>query len=426
MSCSSKASKFGRLAAKVSGGIGQLSSQRAFYAGLALAGGGVVAAGLVTAACRLSRPVVGHAPLRSQDLPQLAPLATVQPTTPASGNTCATCSAAPQNKPGPWYRLGEQLYCRDCARQAADSAGVDLALPESKLNSAVTERPPVSRGLTPASQPLSPERRVATKLLDSRVRVRLGDSRDGPIWRVVDNATVVVDKRGFDTGLAITPLLKQTSDGTVTEALDRWRLTHIASGKALGGIYGSREEAQAVASILAQLDWTRSEADIPAGEMQRALATLQLYRQAVAETVARPLGERAGLFSGSPPKRSLAEPLTGRLIADGYGGLARVIDDQGPTLLACDHLGQRYEVDRRQARWPDEQDYELCRVAMPFDPARQPEAHCASCRRSTRHSGAGEPWFKMGWQTFCEGCAQRYAAQEAYIMEDEVGEPAVR
>jgi hypothetical protein len=116
------------------------------------------------------------------------------------------------------------------------------------------------------------------------------------------------------------------------------------------------------------------------------------------------------------------ESLAGNLVADGYGGVARVLEDNGETLFLIDSLGKRYEIYRQEARTPDESDFEMCRVAMSFDPAGQPETSCKSCRRSTKDTGAGEMWYRMGWQSFCEGCATEYAANEAYIKEEEIDE----
>ena len=91
-------------------------------------------------------------------------------------------------------------------------------------------------------------------------------------------------------------------------------------------------------------------------------------------------------------------------------------------LFLIDSLGKRYEIYRQEARTPDESDFEMCRVAMSFDPAQQPEASCGTCQRSTKDTGAGEMWYKMGWQAFCEGCATEYAVNEGYIKEEEIDE----
>jgi hypothetical protein len=122
----------------------------------------------------------------------------------------------------------------------------------------------------------------------------------------------------------------------------------------------------------------------------------------------------------SATRRVSDESLTGKLVADGYGGVSRVLEDNGNTLFLVDSLGQRYEITRNEARTPDESDFELCRVAMSFDPAQQPAASCATCKRSAHDTGAGEMWYKMGWQSFCESCSTAYAANEGYLKEEEI------
>lgn len=114
--------------------------------------------------------------------------------------------------------------------------------------------------------------------------------------------------------------------------------------------------------------------------------------------------------------------MAGKLVADGYGGVARVLEVSGDKLFVINSLGQRYEINRNQARTPDESDFEGVRVAMAIDPARQPKASCQLCGRSTGESRSDKKWYRMNWQTFCPACAGRYAAEEAYATEDEIGD----
>jgi hypothetical protein len=109
-------------------------------------------------------------------------------------------------------------------------------------------------------------------------------------------------------------------------------------------------------------------------------------------------------------------------MADGYGGVARVLDatPNGETLFMIDSLGKRYEVNRNQVRTPDVSDFEMCRVGMSFDPAKNPEAHCARCSQSASNREQGEKWYRMGWKNYCASCATEYAAEEGYIKDDEI------
>lgn len=445
ISCENGSNKFSKFAARLGAGIEQLAGKRGFYAGLALAG-----AGLVAFARRRSKL---QAPQRInwQDIPQLPTRTTLEPALPdrLPNNQCAGCNSAVQGKPGPWYVIGQQAYCQDCAPAAARQADVDLALPGSKASpiSGVkgangAYRSPIRSGqrssntvlssITPI-QPLPPERRVETKLMPSRLRLRLGEGAEGPVWSVVENGYVVLRRNGLDTGLAVTPALRQDGRGGLQEDNGQWWLTHIDSGKGMSGPYDNPTEAQALASILAQIDWARPEDEINPLDMRRASATATAYQQALAEMKAKVQGEvkeKAEEKEATQPEllgqaqASVQPPaLVGRLVADGYGGIARVLDvSDNDTLFMVDSLGQRYEVKQAEIRPPDEQDFEMSRVAMSFDPAKKEETSCAGCGRSSKKSGAGEMWYRMGWKSHCETCAKKYAAEEAYIMEDEVGD----
>jgi hypothetical protein len=108
-------------------------------------------------------------------------------------------------------------------------------------------------------------------------------------------------------------------------------------------------------------------------------------------------------------------------VADDYGGIARVIEDRGDTLLLVNSLGKRYEMSRRRVRVPDQADFEGSGVARSFDPARSPEKQCARCGGSSRASESGK-WYMMGWKPFCQMCAEKYAGDEGYIPEDQVSD----
>lgn len=454
MSCEQGPNRFSRLAGRVSGGIAQLAGKRGFYAGLALGCAGLIGAGLVAAARRRSRsrlktevaPLARPVPalVNPRQVPQLGqrekarPLAAVGP-----GERCAGCRTPAGTKPGAWYNVNGHPYCPDCAPEAAGRAGVDLVAPAAPGGSltaaggqpaaavAAAARNPVMTSAS-LSQPqyLPAERRVPTSLAPSRIGVYAGqDEQDRPVWYAVNRGYVVVRADGSDTGLALTPGLKVSgSAGEVEEDLNRWWITHIASGKHLpeAGPYERPEEGQLLAGVLAQLDWTRPETELTTGEIRRVGATITAYNTALAEAK-----KQAGTPGAAPPH---ADPthrqppaggsLEGKLVADGYGGVARVLDAtrSGDRLFVVDSLGERYEVAADQVRPPDEADFEGVRVAMSVDPAGQPETRCAMCGRAAKNAGAGERWYRMNWKTFCDSCSTRYAAQEAYLKEDEIGD----
>lgn len=444
MSCEQGPNKIAKLAGRISGGISQLAGKRGFYAGLALGGAGLVGAGLVAAARRRSRNNRNNsqsqqarpapALVDARQVPQLGERAKARPlVSMALGERCAGCRTLAGSKPGAWYNVNGRTYCPDCAPEAAGQAGVDLVAPTAPnpaANFTGTSRQPASQTTTAAttvrSQPqyLPAERRVPTRLTPSRVGVYAGQDKEGqPLWFAV-NGYVVTRPDGYDTGLALTPALKMShKDGEVEEDTNRWWVTHIPSGKHIpgAGAYERPGEAQLLAGVLAQLDWTRDETELTTEEIRRVGATVSAFNETLAEETLR--HARTGSQTELTTRRAPAdEPLEGKLVADGYGGVARVLEDNGKRLFVIDSLGERYEVERSQVRTPDEADFEGVRVAMSFDPTTRPEGKCALCGRPTSGTGAGEMWYRMNFKTFCEGCARQYAAQEAYLMEGEIGD----
>ena len=439
MSCEQGPNKIAKWAGRISGGISQLAGKRGFYAGLALAGAGLVVggAGLVAAARRRSRPQQTRpapALVDARQVPQLGERARARPIASiTAGERCAGCRTPAGSKPGAWYQVNGRAYCPDCAAEAAGQAGVDLVAPTAPdpaanftgpSRQAAGQTTPAATTVRSQPQYLPAERRVPTRLAPSRVGVYAGQDKAGqPTWFAV-NGYVVTRPKGDDTGLALTPALKMShKDGEVEEAPNRWWVTHIPSGKHIpgAGAYERPEEAQLLAGVLAQLDWTRDEHDLTTEEIRRVGATVSAFNGSLAEEKLR----QARI--GSPPELTTRripadETLEGKLVADGYGGVARVLDDNGQRLFVIDSLGERYEVERSQLRTPDEADFEGVRVAMSFDPTTRPAGKCARCGRPTSDTGAGERWYRMNFKSFCEGCATQYAAQEAYIKEEEIGD----
>jgi hypothetical protein len=462
MSCDNNPNRVARWASQVGAGIAQLAGKRGFYAGLALAGSGLLGAGLVTLARRQSdttrkKTNTAASVIMMKPIPQLPPRTKIKPATDVSPNQrCQGCHTLARNKQGPWYGINNRRYCPDCAPAAAQQADLELVSPgvtnagaDSSANGRTLVRTghsrEVSAGRARAQEPayLPPERRVETRLEPSRIGLNIGTDRE-PAGFVVEQGYVLLRPDGLDTGLAISPDLnvERRANGQVQveEDTSRWWITHIASGRTLvNQPYSSLAEAQMLGNILAQIDWTRDEGEIPAAEYHRASATIALYNQTLAQAnkevrqtdglkvmaVSSGAGEGVNQtgtrrLPTSTQKAGTGESLAGKLVADGYGGVSRVLEDTGDKLFLIDSLGHRYEITRNEARTPDETDFELCRVAMSFDPARQQDTECAKCNRSTAQTGTGEMWYKMGWQAFCESCATEHAAEEGYIKEEEI------
>ena len=142
--------------------------------------------------------------------------------------------------------------------------------------------------------------------------------------------------------------------------------------------------------MLAQLDWTRDEHELTTDEIRRVGATVTTFNGSLAEEKLRQArtGSQVELTTRRIPAD---EPLEGRLVADGYGGVARVLDtsSNGNRLFVIDSLGERYEVDRSQIRTPDEADFEgsgwPCPSTRP--PGRKRNAPCVAARPRVRAPG---------------------------------------
>lgn len=463
MSCESNPNRIARLACT---GISLLSSKRGFYAGLALGGMGL--AGLLALAKRGSalRPAPGRAapgPTPAggarQQIPQLQARQKIRPTgsIPAA-DRCAGCRTPAGSKTGPWYALDGRSYCPDCAPQAAAKAGVDLLLPERETFVASASRPdsvvvshrsaasstsgtPIASASPRQPEYLPAEGLVKTKLIPSRIRLCVGLDGDRPVWLVAENGQVVLRLDGRDTGLAITPSLKlpERPGEPVQEDTRQWWLTHISSGKTLGSQpYESLEEVGLLAGLLAQVDWTRDEAELTTAELKKVNTTIAMFNQLLAEekkkrqaTISSSLPPAhtpdptlpAAPEGGNPsPPAQTGESLVGKIVADdGYGGIVRVLADDGTRLLVIDSLGSRYEVERARVRPPAENDFEAVRVAMSFDPLERPAEKCARCGRLAGQTTTGETWHRMGWKSYCPACATSYAVQEGYEMDAEIG-----
>jgi hypothetical protein len=118
---------------------------------------------------------------------------------------------------------------------------------------------------------------VEVKLLRQRVKLTMGGMlRRNPIDA---DAYVVETAEGQATGLAIVPRLVVDNGVRVDNA--HWGIIHMESGKSLGGMcrFDHPVEAEGLASILAQLDWTRPIEDISPQEMADVDKTVRTYHQ---------------------------------------------------------------------------------------------------------------------------------------------------
>ncbi|MCP4684728.1 MAG: hypothetical protein GY867_04690, partial [bacterium] len=453
--------------------VSKLAGKRGFYAGLSLAGAGLLGRGLIVLARRRSNTQSAKGlvdegqrdatirrtstktsqdasspqksgspqavkPIKMRRIPHLPARMKIKPTgrSLSTSDKCAGCQASADSKPGPWYHINGRLYCQDCSPNAAREAEVDLVGDTPKSEQASKSEQVDNYGLKNAKPRLEvgwPFKRLSTKLSRSRVRAYVGQDAGRPLYWVVKNGYGVLktsrpsrkvlreamnvpglDPTQHHTGLVIIPALKLNSTKTnIVEDTRRWSIIHLSSGKPLlpGATedYSTREQAHQVADALAKVDWNRPAEELAEVEIKQAVATIKQYNQALAAQPAIVAGGRSR--NGSQ---------VGRIMADDYGGIVRVIEDKGDTLVLLNSLGKRYETSRSRLRLPNSSDFEGSGVAQSFDPASRPEKRCGRCRGSSRRLGG--KWYMMKWQPFCQGCAKETARKKDYILEDQVGD----
>ena len=223
MSCQAQAVRFAGLAGRLSGGINRLSSQQAFYSGLAV---GVSGTGLVSLLVA-KRAALGAVLNRWR--------------AGASSNGAARIQARPIPQ------LGRRSL------KPADDKQVAQPIP----------------ALAARHQPI--------KLQAGPVRMQLGQEQS---YTAADSYRLV-RADGSETGLALTPYLVQQEPTGKVARTEQWGVTHLSSGALVSGPYKNVAEAQALAGQLTALDWTKSR--LPASDSERAKRIIETYQQRGAE-----------------------------------------------------------------------------------------------------------------------------------------------
>jgi hypothetical protein len=301
MSCDSNSNILARAACRV--GISRLPGKYAYAAGLIagaaglLATVGIVAPRLLKGVVRRDQPAASP-PLDIVDvrrLPSLSARAQVPPAQPAAlkDKTCANCAALPAAKPGAWYVIDDKAHCQDCAPRAAQAAGVDLVVPRQPPPST---SPASARGMNLEAVTQSLPRWFAEAARNVRLEMRPVEIKTawGDWVRLASDAYFVYRREGSSgTGLAITPLLRRDSQGNVTTDTRQWNVTHLNSGKVVGGPFDSLDEAHGLAGALAAFtDWRRSDDKFSQAEIREARQIIQDYRGILENARAR-AGDRA-------------------------------------------------------------------------------------------------------------------------------------
>jgi hypothetical protein len=348
-------------------GIPRLANKRAFYLGLAAASAAGLAGALLLARKRIGQALGGwHDRLRGllrpspppglvdlRQVPEMAARQVIAPT-PRDRLTesCVECGSSPRGKPGPWYVIDGKPYCQDCAPRAAGEAGKGLQAPasprlaqpplppSSSSGTRVLVTPPPATGTripirtgagnadeAQRAAPLDPNRRVETRLHRRRIMVRVSEDR----VLYADNAFAVLapTRNGVadETGLGITPCLVPAANGDIQLDESHWTLTHLATGMKLAGPYDCPAEAQQLASVLAQLDWTPTD---PASrftpqQVDQVRQTIAYYNQALKEAEARIEPDRDDDEAAMTPEEEL---LYDKVHSTGHAhGFARGYDE---------------------------------------------------------------------------------------------------
>lgn len=452
MSCDSN---INHLVKSVKVGIARLSSKRGFYAGVALGAAGLGGAGLVVMARRLSNPRQNQPSVSDpsncivmSQIPKVQTQTKVKPTAKLSGaERCAICRTPAGSKPGSWYTIGNQVYCPDCAGSGANRHKVALMTSEPVLpttsyiggtqgsgfvvngsrssNKAGTGGVPVAAGELPPADILPGDKTVQTRLVHSKVGIRVGDTPEGqPIPYITQNGQVVIRRDNSEpTGLALVPTLifnPGRPEAPISENLDEWWIIHIPSGRNVSHrAYTDKKAAWQLASVLAQLDWNRDEFEIPDALISKANNTISYfdyYLDKSKKSAGNSTSQTVG--GGAVP---MDQSLEGRILTTKDHGILRVMKDEGLTLFVIDSAGSRHVIDRSEVTLPTPADFESLRVAVPLEPPTLGEQVCSLCGAKAKEAKPGARWYMMGWKTYCDSCGPGYANQDDYELPENIG-----
>jgi hypothetical protein len=228
MSCEKGPNKFARMAGQVSAGISHLAGKRSFYAGLAVGAGGTIGSLALAKVIRKRRQPI-----------------TIEPVSGTPANPRQISKEALRQA------SGTRANPKKISQQGQTGPG-------TKAN---PKRIPVL-GRTPAE----------IKLQAASIRIQTGSGQ--PFTS--KNSYRVVRPDGHDTGLAITPYVREDDQGQPVEDDRRWGVTHAASGSLISGPYDSLAQAQGLAGRLADLPWTGAR--LPGKDVTQARQIIEAYK----------------------------------------------------------------------------------------------------------------------------------------------------
>lgn len=242
MSCEQRPNRMARLAGQAGAGIAQLAGKRSFYAGVAVGAGGAVGGMALVRAIRRRR----------------------QWSSARTGNGQAVPGARANPRPIPQEAL-------QAPGTRANPRPIPPAAPQA----------PGTRA-NPKKIPALARPPAETRLLAAPIRLQTGGGQ--PFTPKTSYRVVRPD--GSDTGLAITPYVREGENGGLGEDDQAWGVTHTASGSLISGPYASVAQAQGLATQLSELRWTAAR--VPAGDVEQARRIVSAYRRRDAESQAAP------------------------------------------------------------------------------------------------------------------------------------------
>ncbi|MBE7556701.1 MAG: hypothetical protein HS126_37095 [Anaerolineales bacterium] len=256
MSCEKGPNRVAQLAGQVGAGIAQLASKRSFYAGVAVGAGGTVGSMALIKAIRTRR----------------------------NGAQTGGRQPVPAG-PAPGLRANPQKIPKEALQRPGTRAN-PKKIPMDKASNAPGTR------ANPKQIPVLSRTPAETKLKAEPIRIQTGSGQ--PF--TPKNSYRVVRPDGTDTGLAVTPYVREGENGQLVEDDQNWGVTHASSGSLISGPYRSVSQAQGLATQLSGLRWTAAR--VPAEDVNQAKQIISAYRRS-----SQSQGEASELRTGSEQDR---------------------------------------------------------------------------------------------------------------------------
>lgn len=248
--------------------------------------------------------------------------------------------------------------------------------------------------LTNAKSQLTTDKRPMTndkiRLTEAAVDLVLGVGEHKRLVRV--DQAFAVWRGNRPTGMALTPAVMIDPRGQVGTS-GCWGVTHIDTGQLIAGDFTDIDQAEGMATLLADFDWTQPFEAMSKSEINEAKRIIEGYRRTLK----------------GPGESVPDEDLTGQLVSDGFGDIAFVIEDHGPKLVLANPRDGRYVMPRNMAGPLTEEACRDARLARPIEPANG--VLCAGCNLPANDREV-QAWHAIDGKPYCQDCS-REAAKEA-------------